>query len=235
MKTYAIGDIHGKHDQLLRLLDWVEHDAGTEDALVLFLGDYIDRGPQSKEVLDTLIAGPKIDKHRWVFLRGNHEQMMLDARHDSTHWERDGGIQTLGSFGTRELEEIPADYWIFLRNTIHYFEDEHRIFVHAGLYPGLTIKEIQVKGPSVFLWIREEFLNSDCDWGKTVIHGHTPVHYDPKKNWDDEQWAPVIAYPFNSQKPNRINIDTGAVFGGKLTAARWEDGSNVPIFHQVGY
>jgi serine/threonine protein phosphatase 1 len=163
---------------------------------VVFLGDYVDRGPDSAGVIDYLIefaaAFPET-----VFLRGNHEQMFLDYldRCDPTMFLVNGGRQTLESYSKRGMWPVPSSHRRFLDSLEHRFESDHHIFVHAGLRPGVPLAE---QTSFDMLWIRHEFLESDFDWGKTVVYGHTP--------WQ----APRL-------DGHRIGLDTGCVYGRKLT------------------
>jgi serine/threonine protein phosphatase 1 len=190
--TYiAIGDIHGLAKTLEQLLARL-----PKEGVLVFLGDYIDRGPSSKDVVSLLLA---LEKEReCVFLRGNHEAMALDALDGDLEaqiaWQRNGGLQTLASYD----DDIPGDHLDFLRRTRPYYTTDQYIFVHAGLLPDREPDEIE---PAQMWWMREPFLSSEHDWGRLVIHGHTPTGSS----------RPDV-------RPNRINLDTGAVFGGKLTA-----------------
>lgn len=188
----AIGDIHGMDDQLAALLAQLPAE-GT----LVFLGDYLDRGPNVKGVLDRLLA---LEQERHcVFLRGNHEAMALQALAGDDRAMRDwlfnGGIATLASVG----EPVAPRYRDFLLRTRYYFATDAYIFVHGGLPPGMQPEE--VTDPELFLWMREPFLSSTEDRGRLVIHAHTPT----------PDHRPDV-------RTNRINIDTGAIYGGPLTA-----------------
>lgn len=188
----AIGDIHGMYEMLDTLLQRLP-PAGS----LVFLGDYIDRGPSSKQVISRLMR--LASDRTCVFLRGNHEAMALDAlaggRRAELLWLWNGGAATLESYEGR----IPAKHMEFLCDTRAYYATEAFIFVHAGLVPGRQPEETD---PEELWWMREPFLSSAYDWGRRVIHGHTPTL---------GAFAPDV-------RPNRINIDTGAVYGGPLTA-----------------
>lgn len=192
-RLLAIGDIHGCLGLLLQLLQEVA--PGDEDQLV-FLGDYVDRGPDSRGVLELLL---KLSQ-RWpqtVVLRGNHEQMFHDYLEGRDPWLflANGGGATLASYETGGETAIPAPHQAFLKNLPNRFECDDFVFVHAGLRPGVSLA---AQSKADLLWIRHEFLDSDYDWGKTVVFGHTP------------QLRPLLT-------PTRIGIDTGAVYGRQLT------------------
>lgn len=187
----AIGDIHGLAQTLERLLARLPK-AGT----LVFLGDYIDRGPASKDVISRLLALE--GERECVFLRGNHEAMALAAITGNLEaqisWQYNGGLRTLDSYES----DIPEDHLEFLQRTRPYFVTKDYIFVHGGLQPGKGPEEIE---ESRLWWMREPFLSSTYQWDRLVIHGHTPTGTGRPEICD-----------------NRINIDTGAVYGGKLTA-----------------
>ena len=189
----AVGDIHGCLAQLTTLMGLVKPTAADR---VVFLGDYVDRGPDSAGVIEYLIefaaAFPET-----VFLRGNHEQMFLDYldRHDTALFLINGGGQTLDSYRDRGMSPVPSTHRRFLDALRHSFESEHHIFVHAGLRPGTPLAK---QDEFDMLWIRHEFLESDFDWGKPVVYGHTP------------RQEPLLG-------DRRIGIDTGCVYGRRLT------------------
>lgn len=196
-KILAVGDIHGRLDLLERLLEktWPRR---APDARLVFLGDYIDRGPDSRQVVERLIA-LKAERPETVLLRGNHEDMLLAALEGrmSTTWLFNGGEATLRSYGLTplELEQLPAAHLEFYRS----LELMHRalgyVFVHAGLLPGVAIED---QDPRDMLWIRDEFYMSDYDFGEKVVFGHTP-------------------FPRPMVREHLIGVDTGAVYGNALT------------------
>lgn len=192
-RILAIGDIHGCLDQLrnlLAIIDWKPE----EDTLV-FIGDYIDRGPDSAGVIEHIL-GLRQWSDKIICLLGNHEQMFLDFMEgrNTDLFIHNGGAATLESYGGWEAG-LPTAHFEFLKSLPYYYETPDYIFVHAGLRDGAPLAE---QDPHDLIWIRQEFIYSDFDHGKTVVFGHTPVS------------RPLI-------RPNKIGIDTGAVYGGQLT------------------
>jgi len=189
----AVGDIHGCLAQLTELMELVKPTSADR---VVFLGDYVDRGPDSAGVIDYLIEFAAVFPET-VFLRGNHEQMFLDYLdgQDSAMFLVNGGRQTLDSYRDRRMWPIPTSHRRFLESLEHSFESEHHIFVHAGLRPGIPLAE---QDDFDMLWIRHEFLESDFDWGKAIVYGHTP------------RQEPLLG-------DRRIGVDTGCVYGRQLT------------------
>ena len=197
-KIFAVGDIHGCLDKLISLMAIIDIDLKKD--LLVFIGDYIDRGPDSKEVVDYLIdLGQRED--RVVFLKGNHELMLENylSGADRLTFLYNGGEATLNSYmknaGQVEANPIPAQHLEFFDNLRLYYETEGYIFVHAGLKANIALDEQDERD---MLWIRDEFIYTDFDFGKRVIFGHTPFR------------EPLIL-------DNKIGIDTGAVYGNKLT------------------
>ena len=189
-------------------------------SIEVFLGDYVDRGPDSAHTLDLLLDRSLY--RETVFLKGNHEAFFLEALRDPSkleEWRQFGGLQTLMSYGIQPsinpdaseqtdlisalIEVMPADHLRFLESLRPTFVCGDFFFVHAGVRPGIPLKEQQEAG---LLWIRSEFLDCDEDFGKFIVHGHTPVR------------EPEI-------RPNRINIDTGAYATGNLTLLTIEGSS----------
>ncbi|MBW2259977.1 MAG: serine/threonine protein phosphatase [Deltaproteobacteria bacterium] len=197
-RLFAIGDIHGCFDKLIALMDIIDVDP-ERDTLV-FIGDYIDRGTQSKEVVDYLIDLSR-QSGNVVFLKGNHE-LMLEQYLTGTNklgFLANGGLETLDSYlkgsSPDATNPIPTTHLDFFSDLSMYYETDQYIFVHAGLKANVPLEE-QNEGD--MLWIRGEFIYSDFDFGKRVIFGHTPFQ------------EPIIF-------DNKIGIDTGAVYGNKLT------------------
>lgn len=196
--TFAVGDIHGCIDPLERMLSRIETYASG--GTVVFVGDYIDRGPDSKSVLDRFIAGAA-DPWRWICLKGNHEDMMVDAYADSDSrdmWIINGGLETEMSYGGRVLPEHLQ--WAADLPLMHV--DRHRIFVHAGVVPEFPL-ERQTKRD--LLWLRFAPDQSGDYWGKHLVHGHTPSELNPMTTG------------------NRTNLDSACVFGGRLSCAVFDD------------
>ena len=200
--TYAIGDIHGRLDLLSALLAQIEHHRAGRDRTIVFLGDYIDRGPDSAGVVATVRRLQAREPDAIVCLKGNHEDLMLKAYQDESKvdlWVMNGGYETMASFGP----DVPPDVLRWAEGLPSVHEDVHRFYVHAGFRPGRP-------GPDpseyVRLWMREPFLSRNYDFGKHVVHGHTPLR---------------TTQP--DQRPFRTNLDTGAVFGGALTAGVFTD------------
>jgi serine/threonine protein phosphatase 1 len=228
-RLYVIGDIHGRLDLLDRIVDEIKRDIDKNPApecLTVTLGDYVDRGPDSRGVLDRLRNNPFPSKY--IALKGNHEALMESFLSDPTigdHWRRLGGLETLNSYGVpvkgvmvgKGLEEASKA----LRNAI---SQEHLNFLsslrlslsvgkyflcHAGVRPGISLERQSAQD---LMWIREEFLTSKMNFGKIVVHGHTPTE------------NPEVL-------PNRINIDTGAFATGRLTCLVLDgDGSQRFLF-----
>ena len=213
-RLYVIGDIHGRLDLLDRAIAAIERDveAHGSNALTVTLGDYIDRGPKSRGVLDRLMANPFPTPH--IALKGNHEFLLESFLADPTvgkHWRGLGGLETLHSYGVsvsgvmvgkkydeaadRLREAMPAEQLKF-RQSLKTSHSHGKYFLcHAGVRPGIPLDR---QSDEDLLWIRDEFLSSTMNFGKIIVHGHTPVG------------APEVL-------PNRINIDTGAFATGQLT------------------
>jgi serine/threonine protein phosphatase 1 len=204
--TYAIGDIHGRLDLLMDLLSQIITHANGRSCKLVFLGDYIDRGPDSAGVLALVRRFQQQWPESVICLKGNHEAMLLEVVTEpavTSWWLGNGGDNTLVSFGVSHPGDLPADVLSWIAGLPTLYEDEHRYFVHAGLHPDLSLSE---QDDQTKLWIRDEFLLVDHDFGKHVVHGHTP----------SQAGGPEV-------RPYRTNLDTGAVFGGPLTAGVFTD------------
>ena len=216
-RIYAVGDVHGRLDLLQNLLALIEADDRSRapaHAHLVMLGDLIDRGPASREVIDTFLRGGPAFAETHL-LTGNHEEMLLRLLDEPTpeamaHYLRYGGYETLQSYGAPErmleLFElyppealtglVPPEHRDFLRGLADSWAMGDYLFVHAGIRPNVAIAE-QVAAD--LRWIRRPFLESEADHGVTVVHGHT-ISERPER------------------RPNRIGIDTGAYATGVLTA-----------------
>lgn len=199
-KTYVIGDIHGCHRALVEIMARINPDPASDT--VVFLGDYIDRGPDSMRVVAEVIAlGKRI--RRVITLMGNHEEMFLRflAGEEQEFFLSMGGRETLASYGIKPpydrqaLAAIPADHLWFYAELLTYWEDEQAIYVHAGLQPGVHLSQ---QSREWLLWARDNYLACGHDFGRLVVSGHTPCR------------VPL-------QDAHKIVIDTGAVYGGQLT------------------
>ncbi|MEG3806261.1 metallophosphoesterase family protein, partial [Aerococcus mictus] len=198
---YAIGDIHGMNTMLLKLLDLIETHAEQYHPdrvkAVAFLGDYVDRGPDSKAVVETVMH-TQLRGFETIALAGNHECMMLDAilNREPTGWYESYGEETMASYKENGVVVLPPDHIEWMQALpVTRLEGEF-LFVHAGIQLGIPLEE---QDPDELVWIREPFLRSNIDHGFRVVHGHSVTR------------KPVVL-------ANRIGIDTGAVYGGSLTS-----------------
>jgi serine/threonine protein phosphatase 1 len=201
---FAIGDIHGTFDRLQNLMQKIPID--FENDTLVFIGDYIDRGPGSVEVVDYLLD-LKRRVPGTIFLKGNHEEMLqkyLDGS-DRFTYLLNGGQKTLDSYLSKTDQSdsfpIPPDHMDFFNSLHLYYETDSHIFVHAGLRPKVSLAS-QV--PEDLLWIRDKFIYSKYNFGKPVVFGHTPLE------------KPLV-------ESNKIGIDTGAVYGNALTCVQLPD------------
>jgi serine/threonine protein phosphatase 1 len=215
IRIYAVGDVHGRADLLDQVLSRIDADLAADPdcrPIQIFLGDYIDRGPSSRGVLDRLIK--RSYAHEIVCLKGNHEGYVFEFLQNPTilnDWRQFGGLETLMSYGLKpsinadsaeqaELAKalaasLPRHHREFLKSLSPSFTCGDFFFVHAGVKPGVPLDEQREED---LLWIRDDFLFCEEDFGKIIVHGHTPVR-DP------------------DVRSNRINIDTGAYATGRLT------------------
>ena len=218
MVIYAIGDIHGRVDLLEMLGTRIDRDADRErpkEIIEIYLGDYIDRGPNSSRVIDWLLK--RQQDRNVLFLRGNHELVLEEfLAKESTlkDWHQIGGFETLASYGVdyvllhdnyneteirREFAaRFPPEHRQFLNGLATTIDLGAYFFVHAGVRPGVRLDE---QAESDCLWIRDEFLEHEDDFGHIVVHGHSPV------------LAPELL-------PNRINLDTAAYATGRLSCLK---------------
>jgi Calcineurin-like phosphoesterase len=211
-RIYAIGDIHGMVEKLRSLVASCERDAGGRPMAFVFLGDYIDRGPDSRGVITTLMDLQARMPGQVTTLMGNHEAMVLAAIDDSAaaeHWMMEGGVATLRSYGVKRAHALPREHIEWLNALRMSYDDGRRLFVHAGVNPEAPLDaQLDVD----LIWIREPFLSDARNYGRLIVHGHTPT--------DDGE--PDL-------RINRLNIDTGAVYGGPLTAAVFEEDETMPV------
>ena len=213
-RVYAIGDIHGCLERLLALHDLIRADLAARpvaDALLVHIGDYVDRGPDSRGGVALLAADDPIVGVQTVNLMGNHERTMLNALGGegaaATDWMISGGREALASWGGDPDAPrpdwpafVPADHIAFMHDLALSHNADGYFFAHAGVRPGVAIVD---QTPQDLITIRNSFLYSEMNHGAVVVHGHTP------------RGAPEIRH-------NRIGIDTGAVFGGVLTCVALE-------------
>ena len=220
--VYAVGDIHGRIDLLNEMIETISQDMADSETSdrphLVFLGDYIDRGAQSREVVETLVALNSREDVEITFLVGNHEAFCLKFIQDARIgpiWARHGGLDTLQSYGVLLAENdhdwirardafllgLPPSHLAFLLALKPIVEIADYVFVHAGVRPGVALEAQEIKD---LLWIREDFIEQKVTCGKTVVHGHTPV-----------------ARP--ELKDGRIGIDSGAYMTGNLTAVKLTD------------
>lgn len=219
-RIYAVGDVHGRADLVSALFERIDEDLKARpipQSLQVFLGDYIDRGPDSRAVLELLIERRR--EHQMIFLKGNHEAYASEVLRDPSvlpEWIKIGGLPTLASYGIKlsaradqktnhEIvmafrQAMPDSHSRFLEGLALSFACGDYFFAHAGVRPGVSI---QTQSQEDLLWIREEFLLHEGDFGVMVVHGHTPA------------MEPDI-------RINRINIDTGAYATGRLTCLMLE-------------
>ncbi len=218
--TYAIGDIHGRDDLFEKMIVRIRSDAAVvgETPTIVLLGDYIDRGPASRSVLDRILKLKAADWCKLVVLLGNHEEAMMRFMVDPGYgqvWTEFGGNTTLASYGVPApalrsdiaawsdvheafVKAVPPEHTALLEHMSLIYQDEDYLFVHAGVNPD---RPLEMQSAEDFLWIRGPFLQSrkSCDY--VVVHGHTPQELA-----SDERW--------------RIGLDTGAYATGALTAVR---------------
>ena len=219
LAIYAIGDIHGRADLLKQTFTMIDEDirlTRPEQAIQVFLGDYVDRGPSSRAAIDLLIERRK--SHEMVLLRGNHEAALLhllDPRSETPNLRNFGLLATIRSYGVnfsvnpdrdeeRKLvdefrQKFPREHHEFLRALEPSFSCGDYFFVHAGVRPGVAL---DAQDENDLIWIREEFLEFSGHFGKYVVHGHTPV-------------------PKIDIRRNRMNIDTGAYATNRLTTVKF--------------
>jgi serine/threonine protein phosphatase 1 len=214
--TFAIGDVHGSFTKLDNLLHRCAEYAGSRPHRFVLLGDYIDRGPDSRAVIRRLRRLTEQRPGDVICLMGNHEDMLLSAIEkpsDVNWWLDNGGDATLTSYGVSSIKDLPADDIEWIRNLPLCHDDGWRFFVHAGIDP---IAPFDRQDRFTMLWTRKRY-SDELDLGRFVVHGHTPLRSE-----------------FPEQRSYRINLDTGAVYGGPLSAAAFEDDWAGPVALLVG-
>lgn len=220
--VFCCGDIHGRDDLLAEFLAWVGEEARGDAVTVVFLGDYVDRGPQSRQVVERLMQGPTRPGETWVPLKGNHDALFAAAWRDAEcddagTWIMNGGMTTLESYdadGDMDLAaHVPESHIRFLEGLQLAADDGERLYVHAGVRPGVGIAS---QSEQDLTWIRRPFLDERHDIGRLVVHGHTPSKDGP------------VATPW------RLGIDTKAYASDRLTGVRFDPGIPVPKVWQSG-
>lgn len=210
--TYAVGDIHGSLHKMQALVEACRQHAEGRAMQFVFLGDYIDRGPDSAGVVRAMMSLQEELQERVIALMGNHEAWvlaLLDGDAAERGWLFNGGAHTLSSYGVRSASELPPAHVAWMRSLRLSYDDGRRLFVHAGVNPDMPL---DAQDEHDLLWIREPFLADGRDYGRLVVHGHTPL----------ESAVPEL-------HSNRLNLDTGAVFGGPLSAAVFDDTQTGPL------
>jgi len=210
--TYAIGDIHGSLSKLRGLMARCADHAQGRPATFVFLGDYIDRGPDSAGVVRYVIELQSQMREQVIALKGNHEAVALgvvDRTMPADYWLNLGGAATLRSYGVDRAQALPDEHVNWLRSLRSSYDDGRRLFVHAGIDPE---RPLEAQCEHDMLWIREPFLSDRRDHARLIVHGHTPL----------TSGRPDL-------RGNRLNLDTGAVFGGPLTAAAFTGDATRPI------
>lgn len=221
--VYAVGDVHGYARQLEAMIGQIRADAARSAPgvrpMVVFLGDYVDRGPDSRGAIDLILGLRAADDFDVVALRGNHEDALLRFLVEPSYapaWIGNWGEATLRAYGVRPpspvdlgaceaararfAEALPRAHRAFLAGLALSVTVGDYLFVHAGVRPGVAL---DAQDPRDLIWIRYDFLESDAAFGKVVVHGHTPAD------------TPQL-------RPNRIGVDTGVYYSGTLTAVRLE-------------
>lgn len=211
---YAVGDIHGclkPLEQVYRKIDLDSATCSSRDVVEIYLGDYVDRGPDSSGVVESLIG--RMRNRKVICIKGNHESLLEQFALGEVNlqdWLRYGGADTLRSYGatTQQISSnsedlraiIPQHHLKFIANLDGSVKIGPYFFTHAGVRPG---RSLSAQSPTDLMWIRDDFLNFEGDFGSIVVHGHTPV--------------PMVEF-----RPNRISLDTGAYMTGNLSCVRFD-------------
>jgi len=226
VKTFAIADMHGRFDLFEKALALIE-SYSPEGGRLIVLGDFVDRGFQSKEIIQRLIQGPTNPKWEWITLQGNHEDIMLQTvrnHHCLGWWLGNGGSSTLSSYGYNHGDKltyplkIDADHIAWLTHLPIYFEDEHRIFVHAGVPHNMNVQDVN-KYTLQWMLHRGDIKSLNADLyddkpnisGKHIVHGH-----------HQSESHPLL-------KPHRTNLDSFAWYTGKLAIGVFDNTQATPI------
>ena len=211
MLTFAIGDVHGCLDKLVALWGECHAYSDARSHKFVMLGDYIDRGPQSAAVVDLLIKMQHQDPERYICLKGNHEAMLLsvvEERSDSLLWFSNGGEATLDSYGAETPADLPVAPLEWMRRLPLFYDDGLRFFVHAGVNHNVALDQ---QSEETMLWARN-LSRQTMNPRRFIVHGHFALR---SKVPDLERY--------------RLNLDTGAVFDGPLTAAAFDDKHTSPL------
>lgn len=233
MTTYVIADVHGRFDLLCRAIDLIEADAGAAGGTFICLGDFVDRGPQPRNVVDLLMAGPQRPGWRWIVLQGNHEAMMLECLGNPRMlewWIGNGGGRTLLSYGSGHGDgllpaKIPQEHLNWLADLPVTYEDAHRIYVHAGVPFDQKVREAKRETLQWMLYPRdidgEAEVHADAAHvsGKHIVHGH-----------HQSATHPLL-------KAHRTNLDSFAWKTGRLTIGVFDDerpGGPVKVMDALG-
>ena len=217
MRTIVIGDVHGCYNELKELITILETEGeyNKETDKLVFLGDYIDRGSDSRKVIE-FIRNLQKSNDKIIALMGNHEDMLIDYLNNrSDNWTWNGHTDTLDSYKGFDKQFKDDVKWI--KSLPLYHEDKYFIYVHAGIDPYKSMKK---QNRDTLLWVREPFIYNGKKYDKQVIFGHTPTAHL------SEEWKPVRTFA------NNIAIDTGCVYGGALTALIIDD-DEIDGFYQV--
>jgi serine/threonine protein phosphatase 1 len=228
LNTYAIADLHGRYDLLLMAISAIEADAGPAGGHLICLGDFVDRGPRSADIIRLFMAGPTTVNWKWTILQGNHEEMMLRCLHNiglMNWWIGNGGAQTLYSYGYQNGDKllplkVPQEHLDWIEQLPVSFEDDQRIFVHAGLPPDIPLAEVK---PAIAQWMlyqyddvevyngAEYYQDAPHCSGKHLVHGH-----------HQSATHPLL-------KPHRTNLDSFAWYTGRLAIGVFNDEQAAPV------
>ena len=211
--TFAVGDIHGCLTKLRRLRKACDDYAAGRPARYIFLGDYIDRGPQSRGVIEHLMEWQQAAPDDVLCLKGNHEQIAIDAHNSADKvamWLKNGGVETQTSYSATG-GRIPDEHLAWMKSLPLAYDDGVRFFVHAGVDLDVPLNQ---QSPETVMWIRDAFyrLSDTIDCGRFIVHGHTP----------QTGGEPDL-------RKHRVNLDTAAVLGGPLTAGVFDDTQAAPL------